>query len=88
LFSGVGAALWILLFTLKSIQCQKAKYNVPHVRRLTKSMTGKTAEGLASGRALNTGGVWQNTFKINNVHFAKWQGLKPCGFPGGSLFFS
>ena len=45
----------------------------------TKSMTGKTAEGLASGRALNTGGVWQNTFKINLVYFAKRQGLKPCG---------
>jgi hypothetical protein len=46
----------------------------------TKSMTKNKTEGLASGRALNTGGVWQNTFKINRAYFAKWQGLKPCGF--------
>lgn len=45
----------------------------------TKSMTKNKTEGLACGRALKTGGVWQNTFKINSIHFAKRQGLKPCG---------
>ncbi len=45
----------------------------------TKSMTKNKTEGLACGRALKTGGVWQNTFKIKSIHFAKRQGLKPCG---------
>jgi hypothetical protein len=33
----VGAALWVLLFTLKSIQYQKAKDNVLHVHRVQKA---------------------------------------------------
>jgi hypothetical protein len=45
----------------------------------TKSMTKNKTEGLACGRALKTGRVWQNTFKIISTYFAKRQGLKPCG---------
>jgi len=55
----------------------------------TKSMTKNKTEGLACGRALKTGRVWQNTFKINSTYFAKRQGLKPCGVGRvvGSLFY-
>jgi hypothetical protein len=43
-----GAALWILLFTLKTIQYQKAKDNVPQEGR-TKSMTKNKPEGYGVG---------------------------------------
>jgi hypothetical protein len=59
--SWVGAALWILLLPLKTIQL-KEKDNVP-LWVGTKSMTGKTTEGLASGRAKKTGRVLINTYK-------------------------
>jgi hypothetical protein len=46
----------------------------------TKSMTGKTTEGVASGRAKKTGRVLINTFKITiRFHLLKRLDFLPCG---------
>jgi hypothetical protein len=42
-------------------------------------MTGKTTEGLASGRAKKTGRVLINTFKIKTYHLLKRLDFLPCG---------
>lgn len=52
----------------------------------TKSMTGKTTEGLASGRAKKTGRVLINTFKINFISFIKTAGFFDLWGGSGRVF--
>ena len=58
----VGAALWIFAFTAKNNSIKRKK-TMCRLWVGTKSMTGKTTEGLACGRAKKTGRVLINTFK-------------------------
>lgn len=88
LFVGRDGSL-IFCFHLLKINQLKNKKAMCRMSVGTKSMTKNKTEGLACGRALKTGRVWQNTFKINSTYFAKRQGLKPCGVGRvvGSLFY-
>ena len=64
LFWAVVQLFGFCFLHLKNQLISKSKIQCAACVLATKTVTKNRTEGLASGRAFNTGGVWQNTLKL------------------------